>query len=319
MIASFPKLEAGFYPTPLEAMPRLRAHLGPDCPELLIKRDDYTGAGFGGNKVRKIEYMLADARARGADTIITMGGVRSNHARATAAMCAKFGFHCVLVLNETRAVPDRPASLYLDALYGAEIIRVADRTQRQPTADRIASEVAAQGRKAYVIPLGASVALGALGFVKAAEELAAQTRKVDWLYHCSSSGGTQAGLEVGLRKCGMESTRLIGVSPDDSSTAISAHVAEIAAGTAKLLDIDWEPRPLTVDDKFVGEGYGVPSSEGTAAFDLVARLEGIVLDPVYTAKAMAALMAHIAEGRFRSTDRVVFWHTGGQVALFTTP
>ncbi len=319
MTISFPRLEAGFYPTPLEAMPRLRAHLGAGCPEILIKRDDYTGAGFGGNKIRKIEYMLADARAQGADTVITMGGVRSNHARATAALCARFGFRCVLVLNQTRAVPDRPASLYLDALYGAEIIRVADRSERQPTADRIASELAAQGRKAYVIPLGASVPLGALGFVKAAGELAAQTHDVNWIYHCSSSGGTQAGLEVGLRANGMESTKLVGVSPDDSSASIAAHVAEIAAGTAKLLEIGWTPRAIHVDDGFVGEGYGVPTPEATAALELVARLEGAVLDPVYTAKTMAALFAHIREGRFRPTDRVVFWHTGGQIALFTTP
>jgi 1-aminocyclopropane-1-carboxylate deaminase/D-cysteine desulfhydrase-like pyridoxal-dependent ACC family enzyme len=117
----------------------------------------------------------------------------------------------------------------------------------------------------------------------------------------------------------MEAVRLVGVSPDDSSASIAAHVAEIAADTAKLLNIAWTPRPLSVEDGFIGEGYGVPTAEGTAAFELVARLEGIVLDPVYTAKSMAALMAHIREGRFQPSNRVVFWHTGGQVALFTTP
>ncbi len=319
MTVSIPRLEAGFYPTPLEPMPRLRAHLGPACPELFIKHDDYTGAGFGGNKIRKIEYMLADALAQGADTIITMGGVRSNHARATAALCARFGFRCVLVLNQTKAVPDRPASLYLDGLYGAEIVRVADGVERQPTAERLAARFAAEGRKAYVIPLGASVPLGALGFVRAAEELAARTRDIDYIYHSSSSGGTQAGLDAGLRLCGMESTRIVGVSPDDSSESIATHVAEIATGVAALLGAPWTPRPVHVEDGFVGEGYGVPTEEGSAAIALLARLEGVVLDPVYTAKAMAAMLSHVGEGRFRPSERVVFWHTGGQIALFTTP
>lgn len=312
----FPRLSAGYYPTPLEPMIRLREALGPGAPELWIKRDDYTGAGFGGNKVRKIEYLLADAKAHGANTIITMGGVRSNHARVTAAMCARFGFRCVLVLNQTKAVPDNPASIFLNKLYGAEVHRVADRTERKPTADRLEAELRAAGRNPYVIPLGASVPLGAIGFVNAAQELSVQTTDVDYIYHSSSSGGTQAGLEVGLRLAGMEKTKLIGVSPDDSSDSIAQHAAEIAAGTADLLEANWTPRPLCVEDRFVGEGYGIPSADGMAALELVARREGIVLDPVYTSKAMAALIAHVREGRFSSTDRVVFWHTGGQIALF---
>jgi D-cysteine desulfhydrase family pyridoxal phosphate-dependent enzyme len=311
----FPRLPLA-QPAPIEEMPRLRAALGPGSPRLFIQRDDYAGPGFGGNKVRKLEFVFGAALRDGVDTVLTIGGIRSNHARITAAVAAKLGLECHLILNgKTHEVP---ASRYLDELYGARVHAVSASQIRVAAMREIAGELRAQGRKTMEIPLGASDAVGALGYFRAAAEIAAAGVRFDAVVHCSSSGGTQAGLDLGLQRWGAGSARLIGVSPDDSSGEIAAKVAGIRGSLAAALGLDAEPvrRPIEVDDRFTGRGYGIPSAEGDEALRLVARAEGIVLDPVYTAKAMASLVARVRAGEFGAGESVLFVHTGGQMALF---
>ncbi|MGA1368671.1 MAG: D-cysteine desulfhydrase family protein [Blastocatellia bacterium] len=323
---AIPRLSLSHARTPLEAAPRLRAALG-GGPRILIKRDDYLGAGFGGNKVRKLEYLLAEAQRDGVEVVITCGGEKSNHARVTAALCARLGMRCRLVLNPPAVGYGgwAPASLLADRLYGAEIDRVADREARDRRMTELADLERSRGRVVRVIPLGASVPLGAIGLVGAAAELdsqlAAEGIEVDALFHCSSSGGTQAGLLLGAALHPRIAHQLIGVSPDGSAAEIEAVVRGILEGASELLGLAWEAEAWqpTVEDRYRGEGYGIPSPEGQEALELLARTEGMLLDPVYTAKAMAALLASIREGRFRDDQTVLFWHTGGQLALFYGP
>jgi D-cysteine desulfhydrase family pyridoxal phosphate-dependent enzyme len=307
------RITLGQYPTPLEEISRFRAALG-GGPRIFIKRDDLTGPGFGGNKVRKLEYVLADAVSQHADVVITTGGETSNHCRITAALCAKLGLRCVLVLNRSSR-STIPASRYLDELYGAEIVTVENRLDRKPTMARLAIELQSQGHKPYVIPLGASTPLGALGYADAIGELKAQGIAPHYIFHSSSSGGTQSGILAGCIVHGL-TTQVVGVSPDDPSQEISAEVRRILAGIEKLLGRPLPCEPLVLDD-FFGEGYGIPTAASEEATSLLARTEGIVLDPSYTAKAMAALIAWHREGRFKAEDTVLFWHTGGQLGLFS--
>ena len=325
-LARFPRLDCGFYPTPLEELPRLRAALGKAAPRLFIKRDDYTGAGLGGNKVRKLEYVLAQAQADGAEIVISMGSEKSNHARVTAAMCARLGLPCELVMNPPNVRFDglKPANLVADELFGAKIHRVANRDERNALSAELAARYMREGRRVTLVPLGASVPLGALGYVSAIGEtktqLAALGITPTHIVHASSSGGTQAGIVAGCQLYDL-SAQVIGVSPDDPSAAIAAHVADIITGIGALLDLPAHTfnRRVTVRDEFVGAGYGIPSDESTKALALVARTEGILLDPVYTAKAMAGLIAMIGDGELTADDTVLFWHTGGQLALFYAP
>ncbi len=323
-LANTPRLNIGFYPTPIEELPRFRRALGTPAPRLLIKRDDYTGAGFGGNKVRKLDYVLAKALSDQMDIVITVGGEKSNHCRATAAMCARVGLRCLLVLNA--ALPNldvlKPASLAVDELVGAEIYHVNSREARQITMQAMAEKLRQDGKRVLEIPLGASIPLGALGYVQAAQEAAAQLEamnvQVTHLFHSSSSGGTQAGLLAGSALCSLQGAQIIGVSPDDSSAEIADEVREIILGLNEALDLPAHtfPDEATVLDDYIGEGYGLASPESTGAIELLAKTEGIILDPVYTAKAMAALMDWVKQGRFSKTDTVLFWHTGGQLAHF---
>ena len=323
---AIPRLSLSHARTSLEEAPRLRAALG-GGPRILIKRDDYLGAGFGGNKVRKLEYLLAEAQQDGVEVVITCGGEKSNHARVTAALCARLGMRCRLVLNPPAVGYGgwTPASLLADRLYGAEIDRVPDREARDHRMTELADLERSEGRVVRVIPLGASVPLGAIGLVGAAAELdsqlAAEGIEVDALFHCSSSGGTQAGLVLGVALYPRIARQLIGVSPDGSAAEIEATVQRILEGASGLLGIACteEPWEVIVEDRYRGAGYGIPSPEGQAALELLARTEGLLLDPVYTAKAMAALLAWIREGRFRDDQTVLFWHTGGQLALFYGP
>ena len=329
-LAALPRLSYGCYPTPIEEMTRLRAALeaeGKSVPRLFIKRDDYTGAGFGGNKVRKLEYVLAQAIADGADVAITMGGEKSNHARVTAMLCARLGLRCILVLNRAAegTVPPQlqPASFFVDEAVGAEIHLVNNRAERNATANELAAQLRQQGRRVAFIPLGASVPLGALGFVRAMQEattqLEAMNVRPNYLFHSSSSGGTQAGLMAGCQLMDDEHLQIIGVSPDDPSASIAAAVTEIVSGIYQLLGVAITPARATVLDGYIGAGYGIESSASREAIKLVARTEGVLLDPVYTAKAMAALLDWIRAGKLTETDTVLFWHTGGQLALFYAP
>lgn len=316
---AIPRLALGHYPTPIEKLSRLRDALG-GGPRLWMKRDDLTGPGCGGNKVRKLEYVLAAAQAEGADAVITCGGVRSNHCRATAMLAAKLGLECTLVLNQpTTPYPQKPASLAIDEMVGARIVPVYRREDRAPTMERVQETYAAEGKKAVVIPLGASTALGALGFVGAASELAAQMDakelRFDAIFFSSSSGGTQAGLIAGKELFLEPDVRLIGVSPDDPSLSIQTTVTSILQGITERLHVELDA-PVEVLDGYIGEGYGIESDAGREALELTARTEGILLDPVYTAKAMAGLLDWIRQGRLTREQNVLFWHTGGQMALF---
>ena len=318
-LASLPSVPFAPEPTPVEEMTRLRTALG-GGPRLLVKRDDTIGFAFGGNKVRKMRLVAADAIARQADTLITCGGVQSNHARVTAAAAAKLGLRSVLVANGAR--PDRPtANALLAKLLGADIRYVPTREERVPAMDAAAAAERAAGRTPYVIPVGASTPLGAAAFVHAATELFEQIAPPDVIVHSTSSGGTQAGLVAGCALAGVR-TRVIGISADEPALSLSADVRRILDGLADLIG-PGGPHARTIadasieiDDRFVGDGYGVPTPASREAIELVARTEALFLDPTYTAKAMAGLIAQVRSNVFQETETVLFWHTGGQVGMF---
>jgi L-cysteate sulfo-lyase len=309
-------------PTALDEATHLRAALGPAAPRIFVKRDDAIPFGFGGNKVRKLCLVAAEARACGADTLITVGGVQSNHMRATASAATRLGMRCVLVANGARPEPPR-ANALLDALLGAELHYVSSRDERAPTMQALAARMRSEGRSPYEVPLGASTPLGAAAFALAVGELLAQLPRgvvPDVIVHASSSGGTQAGLTAGCALHGLP-TRVIGISADDPASSIETVVRGIISGLGAMIGVDGDTLArgvqVTVDDSFVGEGYTVPTAASREAQSLAARTEALFVDHTYTAKALAALIAYVRDGQFRAADTIVFWHTGGQVGLFT--
>ncbi len=326
---TFPRINCGFYPTPLEELVRLREHFGENCPRLFIKRDDFTGTGFGSNKLRKLDFAIAQELEKGTQTIITIAGEKSNHARVTAAVCAKFGLRCVLVLNraEKGLIPEglRCASRFVYELFGAEVHWVDTRDEREPRALEILEKLNQAGEGAAYISLGVSIPLGGLGFVRAVNEVITQFEqfetKPDYIFHAGTSGGTQAGMIAGCQLLGWEKTEVVAVSPDDAADEISARVVEITNGIYQLLHsaIQISPSQVTVLDKYIGPGYGIETEASRQAVNLLAKTEGIILDPIYTAKAMSALIDWIIEGQLTSQETVLFWHTGGQLAWFYTP
>ena len=297
-------------PTPIQEMWRLRTSLG-GGPRLLVKRDDAIPFGFGGNKVRKLEFVLPEALAANADTLVTLGGLQSNHARATAAAAAKLGLGCVLIING--APQDRPSgNALLDRLLGAEVEYIASRAERAPAVERVMSRLQASGRRPFLIPLGASTPTGAMGFAAAIDEMLAQGVRPDVIVHAGSSGGTQAGLVAGVARNGL-ATRVIAVSADDPAASIASTVRGIVREIPGCASFDGA---IDVNDAMVGGGYGVPTDASREAQQLFARSEALFVDHTYTAKAAAALIAYARDGRFSSDETVLFWHTGGQVGLF---
>jgi 1-aminocyclopropane-1-carboxylate deaminase/D-cysteine desulfhydrase-like pyridoxal-dependent ACC family enzyme len=312
-LESFPSVELGHFPSPIDELTRLRDAIGLKA-RLLAKRDDQIPFGFGGNKVRKLTLVAADAMASGADTLITCGGVQSNHCRATAATAAQLGLACHLVVNGTK--PERPAgNAALVEMFGAHLTYVPTREERAPTMNRVATAHAATGRKPVIIPLGASTPLGAMAIARGVGELVSQGVSPDVIIHATSSGGTQAGLIAG---CALYSpkTRVVGISADDPASSIRDVVLRLVAGIESTLGLPAGSlgggNRCEVDDTFVGAGYGQPSDESIVAQQMAARFEAVLTDHWYTAKAMAGLINRARRGEFDSATDVLFWHTGGQ-------
>jgi D-cysteine desulfhydrase family pyridoxal phosphate-dependent enzyme len=317
---TLPRVRLAQLPTPLEEAPRLTEYL--DGPRLWIKRDDLTGLALGGSKARKLEFLLGQARHEGCDVVITVGAVQSNHARMTAAAARRLGFEPIVVLNGEP--PDlSQGNLLLDRIFGAEvrIIQTDDDYILMGVVEDLARQLKRNGRKPFIIPRGGSNAYGAAGYLQAWLELRGQAEamglRVDAIVHASTSGGTQSGLYTGTRLT-ESSVRIVGISAGPQRTVVTTRVLGIVSELVVLLDLRWRPHPddLIVYDDYVGERYGVPTPECLNAIRIVARTEGVLLDPVYTGKAMAGLMGLIAQERFTRDQNVVFWHTGGQPAVF---
>jgi D-cysteine desulfhydrase len=306
--------------TPIERTDRLR-RLIPGAPHLYIKRDDLTGYFAGGNKLRKLEYTMADALAKGATTVITTGSVTSNLARTAALVARRLGLKCVLVLNGGDPKKAR-ANARVAELLGVEVHAVDTREDRDRRMNEIATMLTERGEHVYKIPLGASNEIGSFGMVAAMEELRIQQLQLgeqfDAIVFATSSGGTQAGLEAGKQLFGYHDLRILGISADDPAESIKQSVRgalDPMLSSLGLLGFPAEQDELSVDDSFVGPGYGVASPESDEASRLFADAEGILLDPVYTSKAAAGLIGYCRERMFRDTDRVLFWHTGGLMTL----
>jgi D-cysteine desulfhydrase len=317
-----PRLALVLAPTPLHALERLRAALGgPDrVPRLLIKRDDLNGVALGGNKLRKLEFLLADAQNQGCDVLLTAGAAQSNHCRQTAAVGAMLGMETHLCLRGPEPAM-HTGNLILDDWLGAHLHFADPGESVTVRMEALAADLRREGRRPYVIPIGGSNAVGAVGYVAAAHELAYQCRDADYIVVATGSGGTQAGLEVGVRRAGL-SMRVLGVGvaePDTVSWPVD--VANLAnAIRARLGDVD-ESRVLKAADiscpmDWMGPFYAAPTPGCESAIRLLARTEGIFVDPVYSGKALHAMIDWVGSGRFAPTDTVVFWHTGGAPALF---
>jgi D-cysteine desulfhydrase family pyridoxal phosphate-dependent enzyme len=317
---TLPRLPLAHLPTALEPMPRLRAALQAENPNrpvplLLVKRDDQTGLASGGNKTRKLEYLLAQALAEEADTVLTVGAPQSNHCRQTAAAAARAGLRCVLVLGGN-APRLEGGNLLLDRLLGAEIVWAGERERLALLAETAQAQTAA-GRRPYVITYGGSSPVGAAGYAVAFQELLEQARTVDHVVVASSSGGTQAGMAVGAWTAGFEG-QIHGISIDRRAAEFQPALAELATQTASLVGVphSFEAQDFIVHDAYLGGGYGVLGDPEREAIRLLATSEGLLADPVYTGRALAGLLDLIRQGRFGVDETVVFWHTGGLPALF---
>jgi len=310
-------------PTPLQPLPRLSEILGApsEGPQIWIKRDDMTGLATGGNKARKLEFLVADALAQGATTLITAGAPQSNHSRQTAAAAAKCGLRCVLVLGGGPPTQSRTGgNVLIDRLVGAEI-RWTEAGQREETMAAVAEEERGSGRVPYIIPYGGSNAMGAAGYVAALEELQTQmidsSVHLDYVVFATSSGGTQAGLCVAAKALDF-SGQIVGISVDEEATALQKRLTGLAADTAAQLGLDltFSEDEFLVNDAYLGGGYGVLGNKEREAIQLLAETEGVLIDPVYTARAMAGLLGLVEQGAFDSGDNVCFWHTGGTPGIF---
>ena len=322
-LAQFPRTKLCTAPTPLEHLPRLTRELG--GPEIWMKRDDLTGMGGGGNKVRKLEFLAGDALAQGADHLVTQGAVQSNHVRQTAAVAAKLGLGCTAVLEhriETNS-HDYLASgnVLLDHLMGISLEYRPGGTDMQAAIEEVGARLRAEGARPYLIPGGGSNAVGALGYANVAFELVAQANemglRIDRLVHATGSAGTQAGLVAGLHAMSSP-VRVLGIGVRNPREKQEANVLALARATARHMGVEREVPAGAVEANcdYVGGGYGVPTPGMVEAVRMVARAEGIFLDPVYSGKGMAGLIDLVRRGVFRAGENVVFLHTGGAVGLF---
>ncbi|MEY2475560.1 MAG: D-cysteine desulfhydrase [Actinomycetota bacterium] len=306
------RIRLAHLPTPLERMDRLGAHLGFDDGTLLVKRDDCTGLAAGGNKARKLEYLCADALAQGCDTLVTGGGRQSNHVRMTAAAANKIGLACTIVLSSD-PVEVPTGNVVIDVLMGAEIVWAGrlDYAATEAAITETCERLTAEGRRPYGMPIGGASPIGALGYVSGGDELLGEVPDLDVVVVADGSGGTHAGLSVAMG----DHAKVLGVDVgarsdlDEQVPAKAVQVAELAGRTPPT-------GACVVDHSQVGGGYAVATDAGREALHLAARFEGLVLDPIYSGKAMAALIAARRDGRLRADEQVVFLHTGGLPALF---
>lgn len=310
-----PRLRFAHLPTPVEPLPRLSALL--KGPTLITKRDDQTGLAFGGNKTRKLEYLMYAAQEAGADTLITAGAVQSNHCRQTVAAAARFGMACVLVLFGDS--PDPPDGNHLlHHLLGAEVV-FSERERVKQKLEEVYESTLSAGKHPYLIPYGGSNPTGALGYVNAMLELAEQGVDPDWIVFPSSSGGTQAGMLVGAHITEF-SGKILGISVDEPAGELKEWVADLAVQTADLIGKEgsFSSGDVLVNDDYLGGGYAVMGSAEVEAIRLFAAYEALLVDPVYTGRAAAGLIDLIRQGFFKPDETVLFWHTGGGPALFAS-
>jgi D-cysteine desulfhydrase len=314
----FEKTSLGFFPTPLVELSRLSEFLG--GPKIFMKRDDLTGLALGGNKTRKLEYILADALKQGCDTIITAGAAQSNHCRQTAAAAAKLNLECHLLLGGDAPLKAQ-GNLLLDQLFDCHIHWTGSNRKGEDIA-RIFSQLQSEGKKPYIVPYGGSNELGALSFIDAVAELQQQNTGAEFSHviFASSSGGTHAGLILG-KQIYNKTFELVGINIDketNSTLPFEQQLTQLVNSTAKIIGLDYSfsESQLILNSDYVGDGYGIVGPQENEAISLTAKLEGILLDPVYTARAMSGLIHLVRSGKFKKNDKLLFWHTGGAPSLF---
>jgi D-cysteine desulfhydrase family pyridoxal phosphate-dependent enzyme len=314
---TIPRVTFAHLPTPVEPLPRLSATLGGQ--PLFVKRDDLTGLALGGNKTRKLEFLVAEAQAQGARTLITAGAAQSNHCRQTAAAAARYGFACTLVLSgdppsEPPAAPS--GNLLLNELMGAALVWT-NRARRDQTLRETFDSAWQAGKRPFLIPYGGSSPTGAAAYAFAVKELLDQGFQPDWIVFASSSGGTQAGLAAGARLFGYQG-QILGISVDEPEETLKERVAKLATQTVDLLgeQAQFSPGEILVNAAYLGGGYGVVGVPEREAIRLFAQNEGLLLDPVYTGRAAAGLIDLLRRRFFAPGQSVLFWHTGGTPALF---
>lgn len=308
------RLHFAHLPTPVEELPRLTEFL--NGPKILVKRDDQTGLAFGGNKTRKLEFLVAEALEQGARTLITGGALQSNHCRQTAAAAARFGLDCILVLNGE--LPDQPsANLLLDQMFGAELVTIPDRALRDQTLQDTYDKAISDGRRPYLVTYGGSSPTGALGYAYAMKEFLEQNISADWIVFGTSSGGTHAGLVLGQRVFGYMG-KVLGISIDEPEDWLKTRVSALASDASEKMGerINFTREDVLANEAYCKAGYGVLTDAEREAVRLFAKYEGLLLDPVYTGRAAAGMIDLIRQGFFRKDETVLFWHTGGQPALF---
>ncbi|MBT4356866.1 MAG: D-cysteine desulfhydrase [Proteobacteria bacterium] len=322
-LARFPRVHLAHLPTPLERMDRLSEALG--GPEIWIKRDDCTGLSTGGNKTRKLEFLMAEAQAEGADLVMTQGATQSNHARQTAAFAARLGMNCHILLEDRTGYKDENynhnGNVLLDVLHGATYETRNAGLDMNAEMELVAENFRKQGKKVYTIPGGGSNTTGALGYANCALELVGQANDrglvIDHIVHATGSTGTQAGLVTGLKALNAN-IPVMGISVRAAKAVQEENVFKLASATADVLGCPGivSAQDIAANSDYVGEGYGLPTEAGIEAIRMFAKLEGLLLDPVYSSKGAAGLIDLIRKGHYKKGERVVFLHTGGSVSLF---
>lgn len=316
---SLPREKFCTLPTPIHFMERLTDHIS--SVNIYLKRDDLTGIAFGGNKNRKLEFLLADALQQNSDTIITEGAVASNHCLQTAACSARVGLDCELVLSDAHIGDRITGNLLLNHILDVKIHRVKNSSDRKAMMQKVASDLVASGKKPYIIPTGGSNKIGILGYVNFVKEIAQQSKEMgihfDYFIHATGSAGTQAGIIVG-KKLYYPDMEIIAITAGDGKEEIISSTKEIIKNFEEnhSIDLNIDEKEITVLDSYFGEGYGIPSKELIETVKLIAKLEGIFLDPVYNGKAMIGLIDLVKHNRFRKDSNILFLHSGGGPAIF---